>query len=598
MRTSSLFFTTLTCLMSLASADDYVKFDVKKLRGSWSHNSNVDKYPIYVYYKNNLNETSPINDTVAGVYNDKVYFAVDLAIGSNAQNVTVLVDTVSSDLWINSIDNEICVEGLEEHEGPSNFTIQYVYSNTASSSTSSSSRLITTHTPAPVSKHTTTYYNSESDAYIVEVHESTETFTTSTETSTYKFTESFDIQFYPSQTASTNWLSAYPHPTFALDSFEVLEAEPQNCSAWGLFDYESSESFITNNESFVAYSDDSSEHSGIWAKDFVAYGNSLLSNISFGLVNNSNIDSFGVLGVGLENAESTWLQNGTTYENFPHQLKSQGFIKKAVYSLYENYLTEGSSLLFGAIDTEQFIGNLSVVPLIELPIAFNHTRNSSAIALTVSSISFTDNKNETSLIASGLGAAIIDTGLATGALPYYVYDEIIANAGFLYSPSLNAYIINATEIENSTVTFEFQDVQIEVPLLDLTFPLVEVSSNNESDFVVFGVDATFNHFVLGDAILQYIYVAVDLEEKELAIAPKNFFPRSEDIVAVETSFPNATTAPSYNYTYGYNDITDLKLATVHNPNSISKTSFSLSYVPSATLYEKTPHPSQSSFTSS
>ncbi|TID15454.1 hypothetical protein CANINC_004420 [Pichia inconspicua] len=584
--------------MPFSLAENYVKLDARKLRGSWSQNSNIDKYPIYVYYKNHLNESTPVNDTVAGVYNDKVYYAVDLAIGSNAQNVTVLVDTLSSDLWINSVDNEVCINGLEEDDGPSNFTIQYIYSNTASSSSSPSSSKAITHTPASISKHTTTYFNSESDAYIVEVHESTETFTTTTATSTYKSTESFDIQFYPSQTASTNWLSAYPHPTYALDNLEILEAEPQNCSGWGLFDYERSDSFITKNETFIAYSAEDSVHSGIWAKDFVLYGNSLLSNVSFGLVNKSNIDSFGVLGVGLENAESTWLQNKSFYENFPQQLKSQGFIKKVVYSLYENYLLEGSSLLFGGIDREQFVGNLSVVPLIELPIAYNDTRNASAVAITLSSISFTNNNNDTSLIASGLAAAIIDTTSATGAVPYYVYNEIIANAGFLYSSSLNAYIVNGTEIENSTVGFKLQDVQFDVPLLDLTFPLVEASTNNESDFVVFGIDATYDHFVLGDAILQYIYVAVDLEDKELAIAPKNFFPLSEDIVAVESSFPNATTASSYNFTYGYNDITELKLATVHNPNSISKTSFSISYIPSATLYEKTLYPSESSYTSS
>jgi hypothetical protein len=591
----SIAISTIACFTAMVSAD-FVKFDAKKLKGSWAQNADIEKIPIYAYYKHNLNSTSAINGTVAGLFNDKIYYAVDLALGSNAQNITVLVDTVSSDLWVNSIDNEVCAKGLMESElPPSNFTIFYEYTQSATISSPNKSSSLIHHTGLTTSFVTS--YNSQSDVYYIDGHVSTDTTKTTKSTKFYSTTKSFDIHFYPSVSASTNWLSAYPHPTFALDNFEVLDYEPQNCSAWGLFNSSQSNSFITNNKSFEALPLNDEIITGIWAKDYVSYGNSLLQNFSFGLVNNSEYDSFGVLGLGLPTAESIYLQNGSTYESFPFQLKSSGFIKRVIYSIYDDYLTEGSSLLFGGINLKQFIGNLTIVPLIKIPVAYNDTRNASAIAITLSKIYFdneSNGKNETTLIASGLGAAIIDTGLSTAALPYYIHNEIVNAAGFEYSETLKAYVANYTELENKTITFNFQSVEINVPIVDLTFPLVDISTNEISDFVVFAVDATPDYYALGDAILQYLYVAIDLEDLEVAIAPKDFFPTTEHIVPVTSSFPNATTAPSYNQTYGYHGVTDLKLATVHNPNSISQTSFSVSYIPSVTAYSSTVAPKSSS----
>jgi yapsin 1/2 len=599
--------------MALVNAENYVKLDVKKLKGSWAHNADIEKDPIYAYYKNNLNETSSVNGSVVGVFNDKIYYAVDLAFGSNAQNLTVLVDTVSSDLWINSVDNEVCAKGRidneeededdddddDDGEGVSgsgnNFTINYVYTHTPTSLTSSSSSpasSTSSDSTTPVTTSYSSYYDSSADVYYYDGHVLTQTTTQTTTTETHVTTHSYDIAFYPqiSGTASTSWLAPYPHPTFPIESLEVLVHEPQNCSSWGLFNAKKSNSFINSTEPFESVDVDDNEVAGYWAKDSVAYGDSLLTNLTFGLVSEAASDSFGVLGLGLKNAESTWLYNGTVYDNFLDQLKSQGYINKTVYAIYDNYLTEGSSLLFGAVDLGQFIGNLTVVPLVEVPFAFNDTNNSSAIAITLSSISYeetTDDKNTTALIASGLGAAIIDTASATGAFPYYIYDEIVAVSGFMYSESLDTFIANSTELVNKTIVFDFQGVEVTIPILDLTFPLVDIASNKTSDLVVLGVDATPDNFILGDAILQYLYVAIDLEDKEIAIAPKNFSPKSEHIVAVTKSFPNATTASSYSYTYGYNHVTDLKLSTVHDPNSIPTTSFSASYVASVTPYVST-----------
>lgn len=589
---------------TVSAGSDFIQFNAKKLKGSWPQNAQTENEPIYGYYKSNLNASHPVNGTVTGLFNDKIYYAIDLAVGSNAQNISVLVDTISSDLWVNSIDNEICADGLKDHNlGYSNFTIVYEYTKSETSSSSSSLSATSSHASSSVKPQVTTIsqtsYNSESDVYYVDVHVSTQTTMTSVTTRTFSRVESYDIGFYPSVSQSTDWLSAYPYPTLAIANLEILDVEPQNCSAWGLFNSSSSDSFLTNNEYFYAISLDNETITGIWAKDYVSYGDVLLENCTFGLVDNSTTDGFGVLGLGLNNSESMYLRNGSTYESFPFQLKSSGFIRKAVYSIYDNYLTDNSSLLFGGINLDQFIGNLSIVPLIEIPVLKNDSRALNAIAITLSSIYFDDEyngNNETSLLASGLAAAIIDTGSSTASLPYYIHDEIVLSAGFNYSESLQAYVANATELENKTLSLDFQGVEITVPIIDLTYPLIDISGDRDeiSEFVVFGVDANADDtFILNDAIIQYLYIAIDLEDLEVAIAPKNFFPVDDDIIAVTSTFPNATTALSYNYTYGYHDITELKLATVNDPNEITKTSFSLSYVASATPYLTTAYLSTS-----
>lgn len=577
------------------AAADYVQLQATKVKGSWPQNADVHKFPIYAYYSRSTNGSdAAANGTVAaGVYNDRVYYAVDLALGSDAQNVTVLVDTVSSDLWVNSVDNAVCAAGVDS---PSNFTVDYSYtvsgasqSSPALSSTSSSAA----SSAAPLSTYYTTSYDSASDVFYVDGYVSTVTTTTATEQTSAVTTRSYDVQFYPSAAVASysQWLSAYPYPTNAINSLVVLEAEPHNCSAWGLFDSSSSESFVTSNDTFESVAEDGTTVLGIWAQDSVAYGNALVSNVSFGLVSDAESDSFGVLGLGLPSAESTWLAENTTYDNFLAKLKAQGAIHKQVYAIYDNYLSGNSSLLFGGIDHEAHVGNLTILPLVEVPIAYNDSRNASAIAITLSAVYLDDESNganDTSLIASGLGAAIIDTSLATASFPYYLYDEIVAAAGFFYSENLKAFIAKASDIENKTLGLDFQGVEVDVPITDLSFPLVDIVNNKTSDYVVFGAEATANEtVVIGDAVLQYLYFAVDLEDLEIAVAHKNFFPTSQHIVAITSTFPHATSAASYNQTYGYHGVTDLKLATFEDPNSISQTSFSGSFLPSITLYQTT-----------
>lgn len=66
----------------------------------------------------------------------------------------------------------------------------------------------------------------------------------------------------------------------------------------------------------------------------------------------------GTLGIGLKSDEET--SDNSTYDNFVFNLKKQGFINKAGYSLYLPQKEKKSgTILFGGIDEDKYSGNLT-----------------------------------------------------------------------------------------------------------------------------------------------------------------------------------------------------------------------------------------------
>lgn len=577
----------LAFLLSLISSSlAYVKLDANKIWGSWPESSDKDNEPLFSVGNDSDQDqlsSSGVNGTVEWV-NDKVFYTIDLLLGENSQNITVLIDTRSSDLWVNAGKDSICAQ-MDQQGGSTNFiTFENVYPKLETSSKS----LLTLSTSE--SRHSSKVTSSETGWNIyytdITVYENITQILTSEVTSTHKITHY--TGFYPSISTSTNWFDAYPTPSFSVGDVVAFDYFDFNCSQWGVFEKENSKSYISNGTFFHSFSIENDSVSGEWGMDYVDIGGALLSNLSFGVVQDSS--GFGILGLGLPNSQSTWLQNGTTYENLPMKLKSEGWIDKMVYSFGVSSFNQSlkSSLLFGGIDLEQFEGNLTTVPMIKYPFEFSNGRNSSAMAITIRSI-YLENEyqfsNKTELVASGLAAGIIDTGSVIGSMPYYIYDQLVLSAGFEFNDFSENFIANYTKLENKSVIFEFQSVNISMPLLNLTVPLVNVSdaSNEISDLVVLAVEASsYDYFELGDAILSHIYYAVDLEDDVVALAPRNFAEHGEHIVEVSQAFPNATRAADWGYTVGYKNVTQVKLATVLNVNNVSKTS--LSMLPSATAF--------------
>lgn len=118
--------------------------------------------------------------------------------------------------------------------------------------------------------------------------------------------------------------------------------------------------------------------------DNINVGGVRLENVTFGVAKVANSTSR--CGLGFRNFESSntnfklnknknlnisgvEVNKNTTkafeYDNFPYLLKAQKVIKKVAYSLFLNTESKnGSSILFGAVDSSQFSGKLTTVPII------------------------------------------------------------------------------------------------------------------------------------------------------------------------------------------------------------------------------------------
>ncbi|KAL9949828.1 hypothetical protein ACHAQF_002757 [Verticillium nonalfalfae] len=113
----------------------------------------------------------------------------------------------------------------------------------------------------------------------------------------------------------------------------------------------------------IAYLDQSSA-SGDYFEDTVEIGGTRVSSLAMGLARQSTVP-YGLAGIGYHHnvALQTW---GNIYDNLPVRMQRLGLINTVAYSLWLNNLdAAGGSLLFGGIDTEKYVGNLKVVPVLK-----------------------------------------------------------------------------------------------------------------------------------------------------------------------------------------------------------------------------------------
>lgn len=142
-----------------------------------------------------------------------------------------------------------------------------------------------------------------------------------------------------------------------------------NCSQYGSFLTAGLDTFQVNDTSqefYVSYGDGTYAW-GFWANDDVEFSGTTLSSLSFGVCPYTDSE-VGVLGIGLQGLESSYsnfVPGGYFYENMPMLLKSQGVIAANAYSIWlgKNNVSEGS-ILFGAVDHSKYTGSLQMVQMV------------------------------------------------------------------------------------------------------------------------------------------------------------------------------------------------------------------------------------------
>jgi hypothetical protein len=308
---------------------------------------------------------------------------------------------------------------------------------------------------------------------------------------------------------------------------------------------------------------------GDYIADDLTIGGTTIKSLQMAYVTKA-VRGTGILGLGFSASERASVK----YPNIMDEMVRQGTIGCKAYSLYLNdRRADSGSILFGGIDTDKFIGPLSILPL-HKPSEGNYS--SFEIAFSSVSIDYTNGTQHTipTSILDHPAPAVLDSGTTFSYLPDKMTSEIYSRLGAIYDPDLGTALIDCAYLNDNTdppsvlthLTFTFPPgpgpgpTTIRVPvhelLLDQLPPTYPPPSHFTSRACVFGLQSTAlfaaagtvkqpNFTLLGATFLRSAYVVYDLEHHQIGLAQANLNSSSSGASIVElssagTSLPRVT----------------------------------------------------------
>lgn len=322
----------------------------------------------------------------------------------------------------------------------------------------------------------------------------------------------------------------------------AASAEDNICTSYGSFNTGTSSSFKANATVppfIIAYADNSSAK-GVWGTDSLTLGGVSIPGFSFGVVTEVS-RSIGILGIGLLADESTYILSGHyTYANFPLILKSTGYIKKMLYSIYlGNPYANTGQVLFGAVDHAKYFGSLVSLPILNsnnsevLPYQLAIELDSIKIALA----------NTYWSVGEGPYTCLLDTGATVCQFPADLLATFAKLVGATYSQKDRLYYMDCIADLDYHATFSFGGQDINVPLVNMQLAI----DGSDTRCALGIMEQQGSQISLGDNFLQYAYVVYDLEDLIIAIAPASYGNDSQ-IEVVFSSIPSAVNSVKTSYT--------------------------------------------------
>ncbi|QPG74813.1 hypothetical protein FOA43_002149 [Brettanomyces nanus] len=529
-------------LVSTATASGspgYIKLDAQKFRGNSWEEAKLGAQPRVLQKRDSDGTVTMILE------NEQTFYQTILEIGSTKQRVAVLVDTGSSDLWVVSSNNTGCLAGTT---GSLSSGVVSVHSSAGSTiaGTLVSSLSSATATGSLLGD----IYSIESDYSLM-----SDVYYTTITTMMMKGIALSNIRNLNADIGSPTVEKANDDSDYASSS--IATAEPTlDCSEYGTFNSNDSDTFSSNNTAFsIEYADDTFAI-GIWGNDNVMINSVKVSDLSFAVCDDTD-NQLGVLGIGLPGLETTY--GGSTssstsdmymYANLPIKMRDLGLIESVSYSVYLNDSDSSeASILFGAIDHDKYVGDLSLFPIINSVASYGY-KNPIRLEITLNSLNLGSSKEDKQVtFGSGYAPALLDTGTTLTYMPTDILDELFSWLSVEYSSSLG-YYMKCDDADGLSITFNFQGVDIRVPLSDFLVTLTTTSGSTSSYCMVGLKENSDESFTLGDSFLRNVYFAVDMENYVIAMAPANLNSTSEDIEVISSSIPSAVSAPDWSMSYG------------------------------------------------
>ncbi|KAG5421423.1 SAP9 [Candida metapsilosis] len=449
------------------------------------------------------------------ITNEQTFYMAELHIGSNKDKNQVLVDTGSSDLWVMSHDLECVSSSSTKRDAKNVFGfgtgtgVKYPFedeSNTKRDSVKQEQK-----------REEVTPSKSENVGEVVKEKRDDGNYYT-----TIYYTEGPDSTDFPAPGGGGIGSGSSSAGGSGSGSGS------NTCTSYGSFNTENSDTFKRNDtDAFQIQYADGTSATGIWGYDTVRMGNISVPNLSFAIANQTSSD-IGVLGIGLPGLETT-VSYGYMYENLPMKMKSDGIIKRVLFSLYLNTAdADSGSVLFGAIDHAKYEDSLETVPMlktyrqIDFPVRFE---------VEVNNITLNNNKGTTANVLTSSTGVVLDSG---STLSYLHSDQIQAVGEALqgrYSSNAGAYLVECRFLNtNSTLDIQFGGKTIKVPVSDLV-----LRAGQDTCYLgLFEQSSSSSYILFGDNILRSAYIVYDLEEYEVHIG-QVYYTDDEDIEVVDGS---------------------------------------------------------------
>ncbi|PSK57808.1 hypothetical protein B9Z65_9010 [Elsinoe australis] len=310
------------------------------------------------------------------------------------------------------------------------------------------------------------------------------------------------------------------------------------CDYAGTYSPNSSSTYNYLNSAFTIQYADGSGATGDYVTDTFAIGGATLDNQQFAIGYKSNSQE-GILGIGYPANEAILsVRNGRTYPNVPQKMLNQGLINTNAYSLWLNDLDASTgSILFGGVNTEKFMGNLSTLPIIQTSGRYN----AFYIALT----GLGADGQPGSINSSFSSAVLLDSGSSLSYIPDNLANAVFSEFGVTYDEQQGAAFIDCNrQYENKTLEFTFSEPTISVSISEL---VITVGYRRNAPVCILGIAPTGGSSpVLGDTFLRSAYVVYDITGNQIALAQTNFNSTSNRVLEItnatgtETGIPDAT----------------------------------------------------------
>lgn len=442
-----------------------------------------------------------------GLKNRRSFYSAEFGVGSPSQQITVLLDTGSSDFWVMGSNNPYCKSN----------------------------------------QHSSKKRDSNIDSIMSQMEQGAGEIISQTFTISGESALSGIGGIGGTSTISPSTSTGSSGGGGSSSGSGSSSGNSIDCSEYGTFNKNHSSTFKSNNTGFNITYGDGSFAAGEWAIDHVTMGDLNISDISIAVANESD-SSVGVLGIGLPGLETTYSSdqsavsgNRHTYSNFPMVLKEQGVTKKNVYSLFLNSPdSTNGSILFGAVDKSKFDGSLYTIPILN---TYSGVSQPIQFDVTLQGLGLSNQTGRTTFSTTQM-PALLDSGSTLAYLPDDLLAMLAENLGASYSSSLNYYLIDCPSDDDDTkIVFNFGGFNIET---NLTTYAQRIGTDSCVLGIVPSGDSTA---ILGDAFLVHAYVVYDLENYEISMAQANFDSNEEDIEVVTSSIPKATPAAGYSSTY-------------------------------------------------